>query len=55
MPWIPSVKDQVGEFLDQAADKPATAPWAAENAMFSVWIGINDIGMTYNQDGNRTA
>ena len=55
LPTIASVKDQVQEFMGQAASKPATAPWTSDNAMFSVWIGINDIGSTYSQGGDRSA
>lgn len=49
------MKDQVGQFLDGAGKKPSTAQWDSNNAMFSVWIGINDIGTTYNQGGDRAA
>ncbi|EHA24277.1 hypothetical protein ASPNIDRAFT_135787, partial [Aspergillus niger ATCC 1015] len=34
-------------FEDVYADKPASAPWSAEDAVFGVWIGINDIGNAY--------
>ncbi|GKZ17579.1 hypothetical protein AbraIFM66951_004325 [Aspergillus brasiliensis] len=35
-------------FEDVYSDKPAdVAPWTAENAVFGVWIGINDIGNAY--------
>ncbi|PIL28366.1 hypothetical protein GSI_09517 [Ganoderma sinense ZZ0214-1] len=54
-PTVLSLIDQVNEFLGQAADKPATAPWTSENALFSVWIGINDIGNSYYQSGDRDA
>lgn len=29
-------------FEDVYADKPASAPWSAEDAVFGVWIGINE-------------
>ena len=54
-PTVLSLIDQVNEFLGQAASKPATAPWTSENALFSVWIGINDIGNSYYQSGDRDA
>ncbi|KAM5544881.1 hypothetical protein V8D89_001779 [Ganoderma adspersum] len=54
-PTVLSLIDQVNEFLGQAANKPATAPWTSENALFSVWIGINDIGNSYYQSGDRDA
>ncbi|GLA13817.1 hypothetical protein AnigIFM62618_011072 [Aspergillus niger] len=34
-------------FEDVYAAKPASAPWSAEDAVFGVWIGINDIGNAY--------
>ena len=54
-PTVLSVKDQVAQFISGAAAKPASAPWTAANAMFSVWIGINDIGNSYYQSGDRGA
>lgn len=48
-PWIPSVSDQVETWTSNLQSKPPYAPWTAENALFAVWIGINDIGMTYSQ------
>ncbi|KAF7966558.1 hypothetical protein HWV62_37883 [Athelia sp. TMB] len=44
-PYYPttlSLKDQVGEFLAGVA-----APWTPADALFSVWIGINDLGYSY--------
>ncbi|PYI13176.1 cellulose-binding GDSL lipase/acylhydrolase [Aspergillus violaceofuscus CBS 115571] len=29
------------------SDKPASAPWTSRDAVFSFWIGINDIGNAY--------
>lgn len=42
-PTVLSLTDQVGEFLDTAA----STPWTSGNALFSIWIGINDIGNRY--------
>lgn len=33
---------QVGVFEEQYGDKPDLAPWTAESAVFSFWIGINE-------------
>ncbi|KAI0800239.1 hypothetical protein C8Q74DRAFT_1235266 [Fomes fomentarius] len=54
-PTVLSLIDQVDLFFQQAAGKPAFAPWTSENALFSVWIGINDIGNSYYQSGDRDA
>ncbi|RPD57450.1 hypothetical protein L226DRAFT_615111 [Lentinus tigrinus ALCF2SS1-7] len=54
-PTVLSLIDQVNEFMGQAASKPALAPWTSSNALFSVWIGINDIGNSYYQSGDRDA
>ena len=54
-PSIATLVDQVSQFLNGPAKKPANAPWTSENALFSVWIGINDIGTTYSQGGDRDA
>jgi hypothetical protein len=54
-PTVLSLADQVDEFLTSAATKPAAAPWTSENALFTIWIGINDIGNSYYESGNRSA
>ncbi|TBU26745.1 hypothetical protein BD311DRAFT_808224 [Dichomitus squalens] len=54
-PTVLSLIDQVNEFMGQVANKPASAPWTSENALFSVWIGINDIGNSYYESGDRDA
>ncbi|KAJ7224962.1 hypothetical protein B0H12DRAFT_1030704 [Mycena haematopus] len=55
LPTVLSLTDQVNEFLQGAAHKPATAPWTSTNALFTVWIGINDIGNSYGNGGDRDA
>ena len=50
-----SLTDQVNQFLSSYADKPASAPWRSDNTLFSVWIGINDIGNTWDLGGDRGA
>lgn len=57
-PYTPSVKsmtDQVNDFLGAAGTKPAATPWTSENALFSIWIGINDIGGSWSNSGDRDA
>ncbi|KAE9389899.1 hypothetical protein BT96DRAFT_365454 [Gymnopus androsaceus JB14] len=54
-PTVLSLTDQVNEFLNGTANKPATAPWTNENALFSIWIGINDLSWSWWQTGDRLA
>ena len=57
-PYLPTVKsltDQVNQFLASYADRPAIAPWESGNTLFSVWIGINDIGNSWSLGGDRGA
>lgn len=54
-PTVLSLTDQVNEFLNWTASKPVSAPWTSSNSLFSVWIGINDIGNSYYQSGDRDA
>ncbi|KAJ1308796.1 hypothetical protein OPQ81_004486 [Rhizoctonia solani] len=50
-PTVLSLIDQVNIFL---ANK-AVAPWTGSNTLFSVFIGINDIGNSWYQSGDRAA
>lgn len=50
-----TLKDQVDQFLTTVASKPASTPWTSANSLFSIWIGINDIGNSYYRSGNRDA
>ncbi|KAK7472013.1 hypothetical protein VKT23_000120 [Stygiomarasmius scandens] len=54
-PSVLSLTDQVNQFLNGAAKKPASAPWTSKNALFSIWIGINDIGNSWYLSGDRGA
>ena len=57
-PWREDVitwTEQVDQFLAGAAKKPSTSPWTSKNSLFSVWIGINDIGNSYYLEGDRAA
>jgi phospholipase/lecithinase/hemolysin len=49
------VTDQVNQFLDTVANKPASTPWNSENSLFSIWIGINDLGNSYFRSQNESA
>ncbi|KAG8796062.1 hypothetical protein FRC17_008038, partial [Serendipita sp. 399] len=50
-PYQSTVKcldDQVADFLNyNAPGKQYNAGWSSANTLFSIWIGINDIGNTY--------
>ncbi|KAF2205161.1 hypothetical protein GQ43DRAFT_362971, partial [Delitschia confertaspora ATCC 74209] len=53
-PYTSTVKsfiDQVGQFKSSIASKPSYAPWTAENSLFAVWMGVNDVGNTYYLSG----
>ncbi|KAF9036805.1 hypothetical protein BJ165DRAFT_1354512 [Panaeolus papilionaceus] len=54
-PTVLSLTDQVNQFLSTVANKPASTPWTSDNSLFSIWIGINDIGNSYYQSGDRGA
>ncbi len=54
-PTVLSLTDQVNQFLSGAATKPASTPWTSSNSLFSVFIGINDIGNSWYQSGDRDA
>lgn len=53
-PSIRSLVDQVTQFTTWSAAKNPK-PWTSSNALFSIWIGINDIGSTYSQSSDRAA
>ncbi|KAH9485803.1 Acetylesterase [Psilocybe cubensis] len=50
-----SLTDQVNQFLTTVASKPTSTPWTSENSLFSIWIGVNDIGNSYYLSGDRSA
>lgn len=54
-PTVLSVTDQVNQFLDTVASKPASTPWTSENSLFSIWIGINDLGNSYFRSDNESS
>ncbi|CAK5266684.1 unnamed protein product [Mycena citricolor] len=48
LPTVLSLIDQVTEFTTgPIVKKPVNAPWTSSNALFSIWIGINDLGNTF--------
>jgi hypothetical protein len=44
-PTVYSFKDQVGDFSKYLSPAPSAFPWTAQNTFFSVWMGVNDVGM----------
>ncbi|KAJ7708156.1 hypothetical protein B0H17DRAFT_451779 [Mycena rosella] len=53
-PTVLSLIDQVNEFLTGGvAEKPAATPWTSANALFSVWIGVNDLAGSFSEPGDR--
>ncbi|KAH9952170.1 hypothetical protein B0H21DRAFT_17018 [Amylocystis lapponica] len=49
-PTVLSIVDQVTQFHDIVAAKPAGAEWDSSNSLFAFWIGINDVGNSYGWD-----
>lgn len=50
IPYQPTVKsliDQVKQFSDSIAAKPSYAPWTANNSLFAIWMGVNDVGNSW--------
>ncbi|KAA1470460.1 hypothetical protein DENSPDRAFT_775132 [Dentipellis sp. KUC8613] len=54
-PTVLSLVDQVNQFLAQPNVGTGDKIWNSSNALFSVWIGINDIGNSYYLSGSRDA
>ncbi|KAG9224196.1 hypothetical protein CCMSSC00406_0004695 [Pleurotus cornucopiae] len=54
-PTVISLTQQVDQFLTTVANKPPSTPWTSANSLFSVFIGINDIGNSYYLSGDRAA
>ncbi|KAH0588418.1 hypothetical protein H2248_004267 [Termitomyces sp. 'cryptogamus'] len=54
-PTVLSLTDQVNQFLSGAGTQPVATPWTSTNSLFSIWIGINDIGNSYYLGGDRDA
>ncbi|KAF2474058.1 carbohydrate esterase family 16 protein [Lindgomyces ingoldianus] len=44
---VKSFIDQVKQFRDSIASKPSYAAWTADNSLFGVWLGVNDVGNSY--------
>ncbi|KAF7295694.1 SGNH-hydro domain-containing protein [Mycena indigotica] len=47
-PTVLSVVDQVAQFKAMLSSKPPGATWDSSNALFAVWIGINDVGNAWS-------
>jgi len=46
-PTVLSIVDQVTQFKNILASKPAGAKWQSNNSLFAFWIGINDVGNSF--------
>jgi phospholipase/lecithinase/hemolysin len=53
-PTVLSLVDQTNQFNEFLAPKPQGAEWSSNNALFAIWIGINDVGNTVGI-ANQTA
>jgi len=46
-PLVLSVVNQVSQFQEFLAPRPAGAEWNSSNSLFAIWIGINDVGNSF--------
>ncbi|KAF9014207.1 hypothetical protein BDQ17DRAFT_1342275 [Cyathus striatus] len=46
-PTVLSIVDQVSQFKQFLASKPAGAKWQSSDSLFAFWIGINDVGNSF--------
>lgn len=46
-PAVLSFINQTNEFTTLISNNPTFAPWTAQNSLFSIWMGVNDIGNSY--------
>ncbi|KAK0705468.1 carbohydrate esterase family 16 protein [Lasiosphaeris hirsuta] len=49
---VPSIADQTKTWTTNLRPKPSYAPWTAESALFGVWIGVNDVGNSFEKSGS---
>jgi hypothetical protein len=49
-----SLIDQVSIFSSTISSKPSYAPWASSNALFAIWIGVNDVGNAWGDSNWST-
>ena len=58
-PTVVPLKDQVRKQFVPVYTPPgqnsASPLWTSDNSLFAIWIGINDVGMTYNEGENISA
>lgn len=53
-PSVTSFVQQVSQFTGSVGYKPSYAPWTSENTLFTVWMGVNDVGNTFGGNSNAT-
>lgn len=46
-PTVLSLINQTNEFSALVGSKPSFAPWTAEDSLFSIWMGVNDVGNSW--------
>jgi len=50
--WAPDLSRQIDNFVQYANE---SVPWTAENSVFGLWMGLNDIGNSYGNTTNDEA
>lgn len=44
-------EEQTGQFNKSIGHRPDYAPWNADNAVAVIWFGVNDVRLSFTQDG----
>ncbi|RAL07132.1 SGNH/GDSL hydrolase family protein [Aspergillus homomorphus CBS 101889] len=54
LPTVHSIIDQVADFQEYLFPPPSWAPWTAQDTLFAVWIGVNDVAGSWYQTSAST-
>ncbi|APA08891.1 hypothetical protein SS1G_02708 [Sclerotinia sclerotiorum 1980 UF-70] len=46
-PTVLTFVNQTAEFIDNLSPAPTDVTWTADNSLFALWFGVNDIGNSY--------
>ncbi|KAH9485986.1 Acetylesterase [Psilocybe cubensis] len=54
-PYVTSLVDQVDLFLSSVGNASESAPWTSANALFSIWMGSQDISLGFNTQQDQSS